>query len=317
MDTDRIFCADSLALLKTLPDESVNCAVTSPPYFGLRDYGVKGQLGREDTPELYTENLVSVLREVHRVLAVDGTLWLNLADTYCGTGDKGNCTDKKASKARTGQRVSINRTVNGCKRKDMVGIPWLVAFALRADGWYLRNAIIWVKANPMPESVKDRFSRCYEFVFLFAKSRNYYFDAASVAEPATTGVVQPSKGERISRYANSALRREHQGTHRSKEPTRITDKALPLFRNCRDVWHINTVPYRGAHFAAFPPNLAKTCILAGCPEGGVVLDPFFGSGTTGLVARECGRHFIGIDINAEYCRLAKERIAHARGGGGS
>lgn len=183
MQADRIYCGDALTVLKTLPDNSVNCCVTSPPYYALRDYGVDGQIGREETPALYVERLTSIFREVRRVLTPDGTLWLNIADTYAGKGNQGEALDPKYPNGRTGQVVALNGKVEGCKAKDMIGVPWLLAFALRADGWYLRSDIIWQKANPMPESVTDRPSRCYEHIFLLSKSRRYYYNAAAVAEP--------------------------------------------------------------------------------------------------------------------------------------
>jgi len=277
MELDTIHCGDALNVLRTLPAESVHCCVTSPPYYGLRDYGAAGQIGREETPERYIQQLAAVFREVWRVLRPDGTLWVNIADTYCGTGSKGDHHDPKNPKGRTGQQVAINHCAPGCKDKDLIGIPWLLAFSLRSNGWYLRNAVVWEKGNAMPESVKDRLTRCYEFMFLLAKSKQYYYDAASIAEPVAAGTA--------------------------------TDALLPIFRNKRDVWRINTIPYKGAHFAAFPPKLAETCILAGCPPGGVELDPFFGSGTTGVAALRLNRQFIGIEINLDFCELARERIA--------
>ena len=180
---DTIINRDALFALRELPDESVNCCVTSPPYYALRDYGLDAQIGREDTPEQYIERLVAVFRELRRVLRSDGTFWLNIADTYCGTGSKGNHADPKNPKGRNGQQVAMNHRARGCKQKDLIGIPWLLAFALRADGWYLRSDIIWQKDNPMPESVKDRPTRCYEHIFLLTKSKQYYYDAQSIAEP--------------------------------------------------------------------------------------------------------------------------------------
>jgi DNA modification methylase len=307
MEENKIICGDALTALQTLPAESAGCCVTSPPYYGLRDYGTEGQIGREETPEQYIENLVNVFREVWRVLRTDGTLWLNIADTYCGTGSKGNRVDPKNPKGRTGQQVSLNHRARGCKQKDLIGIPWLAAFALRADGWYLRNAVIWAKDNPMPESAKDRFTRCYEYVFLLAKSKSYYFDGAAVAEPvAPVSIARLKNVRNANKYADGAHGQTGQALNQPRAA--VPDELIPVFRNRRDVWRINTVPYAGAHFAAFPPKLAETCILAGCPSGGIVLDPFFGSGTTGLVADRTGRRYIGIDINAEYCRLAKKRI---------
>lgn len=310
METNIILQGDSAEVLKTLPADSVHCCVTSPPYYGLRDYGADGQIGREESPERYIERLAAVFREVWRVLRPDGTLWLNIADTYCGTGSKGNHYDPKNPKGRTGQQVAINHRADGCKEKDLIGIPWLLAFALRGEGWYLRNAAIWEKGNAMPESVKDRLTRSYEFVFLLAKSKKYYYDAAAIAEPVAEASIKRLKGGRgaIHKYADSIPGQPAQGINRPRAAGAIPDEGIPLFRNKRDVFHINTAPYAGAHFAAFPPKLAETCILAGCPKGGIVLDPFIGSGTSGLVAKQNGRRYIGIDINADYCRLAGERI---------
>ena len=286
MKTDVIINRDALYALRELPSESVNCCVTSPPYYGLRDYGLDMQIGREDTPEQYIDRLVEVFRELRRVLKDDGTFWLNIADTYCGTGMKA-----------------------GCKQKDLIGIPWLLAFALRSDGWYLRSDIIWMKENPMPESVKDRCARCYEHIFLLSKSRRYYYDAAAIAEPVAAST--PARMKRGFGAGNKysadipGQKHQHLNDHR---PNGYADEDIPQLRNKRDVWQINTVPYRGGHFAAYPPKLAETCLLAGCPPGGVVLDPFLGSGTTAAVAKQLGRHYIGIELNPEYCTLAEKRI---------
>lgn len=309
MQADRIYCGDALTVLKTLPDNSVNCCITSPPYYALRDYGVDGQIGREETPALYVERLTSIFREVRRVLTPDGTLWLNIADTYAGKGNQGESLDPKYPNGRTGQVVALNGKVEGCKAKDMIGIPWLLAFALRADGWYLRSDIIWMKANPMPESTKDRPSRCYEHIFLLSKSRRYYYDAAAIAEPVAAST--PARMKRGFGAGNKysvdipGQKHQHLNDHR---PNGYADEDIPQLRNKRDVWQINTVPYKGGHFAAFPPKLAETCLLAGCPSGGVVLDPFLGSGTTAAVAKQLGRHYIGIELNPEYCKLAEKRI---------
>ena len=311
MSENIIINRDCLLALRDLPDESVNCCVTSPPYYALRDYGMDAQIGREDSPEEYIRRLVLVFREVRRVLTNDGTLWLNIADTYCGTGNKGGYLDPKNPKGRNGQSVSLARRASECKQKDMIGIPWLLAFALRADGWYLRSDIIWCKANPMPESCKDRPSRCYEHVFLLTKSKKYYYDALSIAEPIAEGTAARYKGGRSasSKYAEEIPGQgKVQKLNAARAAGTITDADISPVRNARDVWHINTVPYKGGHFAAYPPKLAERCILAGCPRGGIVLDPFFGSGTTGLAAVKNDRRYIGIELNAEYCELAKERI---------
>ena len=311
MSENIIINRDCLLALRELPDESVNCCVTSPPYYALRDYGMDAQIGREDSPEEYIRRLVLVFREVRRVLTNDGTLWLNIADTYCGTGNKGGYLDPKNPKGRNGQSVSLARRASECKQKDMIGIPWLLAFALRADGWYLRSDIIWCKANPMPESCKDRPSRCYEHVFLLTKSKKYYYDVLAIAEPIAEGTAARYKGGRSasSKYAEEIPGQgKVQKLNAARAAGTITDADISPVRNARDVWHINTVPYKGGHFAAYPPKLAERCILAGCPRGGIVLDPFFGSGTTGLAAVKNDRRYIGIELNAEYCELAKERI---------
>lgn len=311
MSENIIINRDCLLALRDLPDESVNCCVTSPPYYALRDYGMDAQIGRENSPEEYIRQLVLVFREVRRVLTHDGTLWLNISDTYCGTGNKGGYLDPKNPKGRNGQSVSLARRASECKQKDMIGIPWLLAFALRADGWYLRSDIIWCKANPMPESCKDRPSRCYEHVFLLTKSKKYYYDALAIAEPIAEGTAARYKGGRSasSKYAEEIPGQgKVQKLNAARAAGTITDADISPVRNARDVWHINTVPYKGGHFAAYPPKLAERCILAGCPRGGIVLDPFFGSGTTGLAAVKNDRRYIGIELNAEYCELAKERI---------
>ena len=306
-----IYCGDSLQVLKALPENSVDCCVTSPPYYGLRDYGADGQIGREDTPEEYIARLVSVFHEVKRVLSPQGTCWLTIADTYCGTGSKAGHTDPKNPKGRNGQQVAVNRRAPGCKPKDLIGIPWLLALALRSDGWYLRSSIIWHKANPMPESTRDRPSRCYEYVFLLTKSKKYYYDWKTVAEPiapTTAARLKSGRSENHKYVAGIPGQDKDQKINRPRERGAYTDAVISPVRNRRDVWQINTVPYRGGHFAAYPPKLAETCILAGCPVGGVVLDPFLGSGTTAAVAKALNRRYVGIELNPEYCALAKKRI---------
>lgn len=308
METDRILCGDALEMLRTLPDNSVHCCVTSPPYYALRDYGVDGQIGREDTPAQYVARLTDVFSEVRRVLRPSGTLWLNIADTYAGKGNQGDSVDPKYPNGRTGQTVAINRRVEGCKAKDMIGIPWMLAFALRDSGWYLRSDIIWMKANPMPESCKGRPSRCYEHVFLLTKSRSYYYDAAAIAEPvAESTSMRMRRKFGKNKYSAGIPGQAHQHLN-DYRPNGYAEEDIPLLRNKRDVWQINSVPYKGAHFAAYPPKLVETCLLAGCPQDGIVLDPFLGSGTTAAVAKQMGRHYIGIELNPDYCELAKQRI---------
>jgi len=310
LKTDVIYNMDCLDALRSMPDNSIHCCVTSPPYYGLRDYGMDGQIGREGTPGLYIERLASVFRELLRVLRPDGTFWLNIADTYCGTGGKNAHFDPEYPEGRGGGNISVTQNVQGCKPKDLIGIPWLLAFALRADGWYLRNDIIWEKANPMPESARDRCSRSYEHIFLLTKSKKYYFDHMAIAEPIAAATAARMKSGRNAdhKYADSMPGQTAQNINRPRAAGAYNEQNISPLRNKRDIWRINTVPYSGAHFAAFPPKLAETCILAGCPENGIVIDPFFGSGTTGLAAKGLNRRYIGIELNPEYCLLARERI---------
>ena len=311
IEADRIINGDCLSVLKEMPKDCVHCCVTSPPYYGLRDYGIEGQVGREATPEQYIAKLAEIFSEVYRVLRADGTCWLNISDTYCGTGSKGGCKDPKNPEGRNGQKVSIAQNVEGCKHKDLIGIPWMLAFALRNNGWYLRNDIVWQKGNAMPESVKDRLTRSYEHIFLLAKSQKYFFNALAIAEPIAADTARRYMDRRGNSHKYSGEVPGQVGVQKFNKPREageIKENDISPVRNCRDVWLINTVPYRGKHFAAYPPKLAERCILAGCPEGGIVLDPFFGSGTTGLVALKNGRHYIGIELNEEYCSLAGKRI---------
>ena len=269
------------------------------------------QIGREATPKEYISRLTEVFTEVRRVLRSDGTLWLNIADTYAGKGNQGDFVDPKNPKGRSGQAVALNYKAPGCKPKDMIGIPWMLAFSLRDDGWYLRNDIIWMKENPMPESVKDRCARCYEHVFLFSKSRKYHFDHKAISEP-----IAPTTAERLKRGMKGGNKfgkaipgqEQVQTINRPREYGTITDEMIKPLRNKRDVWIINTVPFKGGHYAAYPPMLVETCLLAGCPEGGIVLDPFMGSGTTGMVAKQLDRHYVGIELNPEFTELAYARI---------
>ena len=274
----------------------MNTCVTSPPYWGLRDYGVEGQLGLEETPEAYVSKLVEVFRGVRRVLRDDGTVFLNLGDSYAAGGHGGHNKSESFNghNDREGDRCP-KKAPPGLKPKDMVGIPWMVAFALRADGWYLRQEIIWHKPAPMPESVTDRCTKAHESIFLLAKSQRYYFDSEAIAEPG----VEPDRqrSDRIGGKNGATVRHSHGGVMGASQT-----------RNKRSVWTVNTKPYKGAHFATFPPKLIEPCILAGCPEGGTVLDPFLGSGTTAAVAQKFGRKCIGIELNEEYCELAAKRF---------
>ena len=350
-----IYCGDSLDVLKSMADESVDCCITSPPYWGLRDYGTatwiggdaecdhkvgrfeysvskmqagnKGsaghqardicpkcgairkdkQLGLEKTPEEYVSNMVQLFREVRRVLKNDGVLWLNLGDSYNGSGGAGG--DYNAGGIKEGQPKYNGRNIGSLKPKDLVGIPWRVAFALQADGWWLRQDIIWHKPNPMPESVRDRCTKSHEYIFLLTKSARYYFDSEAIKEPANYDGRKDTVMKGSAKYQNGYF------------PTDVNTQSIALkgherwkenadgvkVRNKRSVWTVTTKPYKEAHFATYPPDLILPCVKAAKPDA-VILDPFFGSGTTGLVAVQNGRRYIGIDLNPEYCAIAAKRI---------
>lgn len=302
----------NLDLLAAIPDESVQTCITSPPYWGLRDYGEDDQLGLEPTPEEYVENMVEVFREVRRVLRDDGTLWLNLGDSYAanakGGGGTGagtlNCGPKHNKTSTERQMLGDSRRFDlagcGLKPKDLVGIPWRVAFALQADGWYLRSDIIWHKPNPMPESVTDRPTKAHEYIFLLTKQPRYYYDADAIRESSTTeaGTAGSWDGNRDLGLPD--------GKTRFGKPN--LGGSIDGRRNRRSVWTVSTKPFSGAHFAVFPPDLIEPCVLAGCPEGGTVLDPFSGSGTTGMVALRHDRSYIGLELNPEYAEMSRNRI---------
>lgn len=294
------------ALRLPLADESVNCCVTSPPYYGLRDYGSPDQIGLEPTPEDYVANMLSVFREVWRVLRRDGTLWLNLGDTYANDNKWGGASGNKNYTSVAGGYDAARhiRRNTGRKPKNLIGVPWLVALALQSDGWYLRQDIIWHKPNAMPENVKDRPSTAHENVFLFTKHEHiflmskrahYYYDFDDVKEPAITG----DNGSRFDTGKTG---------EQTIKPYSKGDRTDDGFRNLRSVWSVPTCSYPGSHFATFPPALIEPMIKAGCPADGVVLDPFVGSGTTVQVARNLGRRAIGLDINAQYLNLAEDRV---------
>jgi len=307
LEVNRVYNMDCLEGLKQLDDNSINCCVTSPPYWGLRDYGVEGQLGLESTPEEYVSKIVEVFREVKRVLRKDGTLWLNLGDSYYNyRPGKGQALVKQTvSKTKQDLPDTCPRRGNklvGLKEKDLVGIPWMVAFALRADGWYLRQDIIWHKPNPMPESVTDRCTKSHEYIFLLAKSAQYYYDNEAIKEKAVSGTdvgILRSKKQATCNHPSILKRQKENIDSRT---------AGDGNRNKRSVWTVSTKPFPEAHFAVFPPALIEPCILAGCPVEGVVLDPFMGSGTTGMVAAMHQRNFIGFELNPEYCKMAEKRI---------
>ena len=304
-----IIQGDSLSILKTLEDKSINCCVTSPPYYGLRDYGTNEQIGQEKTPEEYIQKLVSIFGEVKRVLRDDGTLWLNIGDSYAGSGKGGAFYPDAVKDTKQGTNKGIVDKPNlihtnkliGYKAKDLIGIPWMLAFALRYDGWYLRQDIIWHKPNPMPESVKDRCTRSHEYIFLLSKSKKYYYDSDAIKEHT----VYPT-GTRTDKKQGEFKGKRH--AHEDYKHISDSFRAIRDYRNKRDVWTVSVKPYRGAHFATFPPELIEPCILAGCPKGGTALEVFSGSGTVGAVAAEYGREFIGIEINPDYCPMSKKRI---------
>lgn len=310
----QVITGDCIEGMKTLSDQSVNCCVTSPPYFGLRDYGQEGQIGLEDTPDAYIQRLVAVFREVKRVLSDDGTLWLNIGDSYARQGGKESDQPRhwdgreKTAGSMHGTRLAQDI---GLKPKDLIGIPWMLAFALRADGWYLRQDIIWHKPNPMPESVRDRCTKAHEYIFLLSKSPQYYFDSEAMKEPASDNPISAARRNRadFSSVGHNGIK----GTVFGQSGKGANAGYKGDTRNRRSVWVTPTRPYKGAHFAVFPPALIEPCILSGCPKGGTVLDPFGGSGTTAGVAIKHKRKAILCELNPEYVNLVKDRVANIAG----
>lgn len=316
-----ILQGDCRDVLPTLAAASVQCCVTSPPYWGLRDYGVAGQLGLEPTPEEYVANMVAVFREVRRVLRPDGVLWLNLGDSY--NTDAGGNWGHNHGKGRT-YTADATKPYQGLKTgtlkpKDLCMIPARVALALQADGWWLRSDIIWAKPNPMPESVTDRPTKAHEYLFLLTRGERYYYDAGAIAEPAAcgwngsefhTGKTGEHQLGRSQKVRPSARKGTFNGkTEAMADTGQNAFRAVTDTRNARSVWTIPTRPYSEAHFATFPQELARRCIVAGSRPGDTVLDPFNGAGTTGLVAQEHGREYIGIELNAEYISISERRLA--------
>lgn len=358
METNKIYLGNNLDTLKTFPDNSINCCVTSPPYYGLRDYGtghweggdpncnhkvsdnpfgndvmtgthkkmkelgmdagnghimkrvctkcgatrIDDQVGLEDTPEDYIQRLVDIFSEIHRCMTDDGTLWINIGDTYnsSSAGNKGG-SDLQRNNVGSQDIDHTKHLVTSCKPKDMIGIPWMLAFALRNSGWYLRQDIIWHKPAPMPESVQDRFTKSHEYIFLFTKSPKYYFDHDAIQEDVNFNTQK--RYEYSFNMDKAGLMRPDGGLNTSGY------KEFSGKRNKRDVWTINTSSWKGAHFATFPEELVHWCIVAGCPKGGVVLDPFMGSGTVGVVAKKNNRKYIGCELNPEYKEMADKRIS--------
>lgn len=321
MDGVEIYQGDCLAALGSMPNGSAHTCITSPPYFGLRDYGVAGQIGLEETPAEYVEKLVRVFREVRRVLRDDGTLWLNLGDSYAGSwgaqgrqGASGQMAGRSVISARqieshpkrARKTGSLERTPR-LKNKDLIGIPWRIAFALQADGWYLRQDIIWHKPNPMPESVRDRCTKAHEYIFLLSKNERYYWDANGMQEPAVTAgkPIKMDDGWDTGPGGHGSFHRQ------GREQGVKTGAIQKDTRNRRSVWTVTTKPFKGAHFATFPIDLIEPCALAGSPPGGTVLDPFGGAGTTALAAIKHGRRAVLCELNPEYVEIAKSRINSA------
>jgi site-specific DNA-methyltransferase (cytosine-N4-specific) len=309
-----MYAGDARAVLASMPAGSADCIVTSPPYWGKRHYGVAGQYGHEDTPSAYVETMRDVFREARRVLVEDGTCWLNLGDSYSASG--GGATGMHAY---LGEHITTHRAA-GIPAKNLLGLPWRVAFALQEEGWILRNAVIWHKPNAMPESVRDRLSCRHELVFLLVKQAAYWFDLDPIRVPHTAGTrrEQIERRTRPPGHASGLTRPPKYGpgapevvTARRYGSGRSRDRRHPGGRNPGDVWSIPTRPYTGPHFAAYPIDLPLRCIAAGCKPGGTVLDPFAGSGTTGLAALQLGRRFTGIDLSADFARLAAGRLAEA------
>lgn len=339
----KIITGDCRTVLKTILSDQVHCVVTSPPYWGLRNYGIAAQIGLEPSPQAYVKELVEVFREVRRVLRPDGTLWLNMGDSYVAGGRGGGGLFAADRPGWEGMPMEFGKKcgIPGLKSKDLVGIPWHVAFALQEDGWYLRQDIIWAKPNPMPESIRDRCTKSHEYLFLLAKFEQYYFNQEAIKEPAvSTGratkmpdgwdtgagghgsfhrqgrekgktAVGRASGNVTPKYTTEYDQSETE-EHRTKAGLlKISDRAYET-RIKRSVWTIATKPFKEAHFATFPPALVEPCVLAGCPPGGIVLDPFAGAGTTGLVANGLGRHFVGVELNPEYAAMAERRLRGAQ-----
>lgn len=304
--TNAIANMDALAYAQTLPDNSVHCCITSPPYYGLRNYGVDGQIGLEETMYDYIDRLVSLFTEIKRVMRDDGTVWVNLGDSYSGRGVDSNSKIKTSPKQMTnhGSHIPSIRTKDVLPPKSLMMIPARFAIAMQDAGWILRQEIVWAKANPMPESVKDRCTRSHEMVYMFAKCPTYYYDADAIAEPASFAGKIVTLGEKsLSKGQANGM------SVRGSGNALLDSVTVKDMRNKRTVWNINTQPTPEAHFATFPPKLIEPMILAGSPRDGIVYDPFMGSGTTALVARVLGRQYIGSELNPEYVAIAERRLS--------
>ncbi len=317
---NKIINADAREALGKIPSNTIDCCITSPPYYGLRDYGVDGQIGLEETLSEYITKMVLVFREVNRIMKPEGTLWLNLGDSYCNSWKGGNSVRFINDHSKHGRK---GYTPEGMKPKDIMGVPWRIAFALQADGWYLRQSIIWEKTNPMPESAPDRLTNAYEDVFLLSKSRQYWFDIQKIMEPCVGTNNYLPAGSEGTLKPNSRRRKGNAKTFRggmyTNNNTFFNDAELERdshgndenengLRRMRNVWRIASQGFNGAHFATMPEKLVERCLLPGCPKGGIVLDPFSGSGTVGAVAKRNGMDYLLIDINQQYCDMAQKRI---------
>jgi DNA modification methylase len=315
MEINKIYNENCLSLASRMPDNFIDCVITSPPYYGLRDYGTDGQFGLEETPEMFVENLVNLFREVRRAMKDTGTLWLNLGDSYAGSQtNNGGCSEKSTlsgggGKYRTGSKNekaynnnNTKKIKHGIKPKDLIGIPWMVAFALRADGWYLRQDIIWHKPNPMPESVTDRCTKAHEYIFLLSKSQKYFYDADAIKEDSIHYGTD-NRSDKGNIIYEGKRTENTDGSNGQDSFVTINEK-----RNKRSVWSVTTKPFKEAHFATFPEDLIEPCVLAGCPKGGLIYDPFGGAGTTAKVAVKHGRNYILSEINPDYIDIAEKRI---------
>ncbi len=346
---NKVIVTDALNGLKQLPDKSIPCCVTSPPYWALRDYNVEGQIGLEKTPEEYIEVMVKIFQEVKRVLKDDGTLWLNIGDTYSGSYKGKKDKSKHPQDTNKGSRNNINLTYfssNKHKPKDLIGIPWMLAFALKADGWYLRQDIIWNKPNPMPESVTDRCTKSHEYIFLLSKSKKYYYDASSIKTKIADATVLRMLQQIDSQKGSDRIPGKTNGRMKAVGPGRNVRKGIDIkggnqgnelgipamaingngvkghsgyfdkegniigdgSANKKSVWTVTARPFKEAHFATFPEALIVDCIKAGCRENGIVLDPFMGAGTTALVARKLNRNYIGFELNESYVKITTQRL---------